>query len=555
LFSKAKKIFYSFSQEERLIFWTAFAAAAIAAMFLAISTFNSITKKIPARGGSFVEGMLGQPTYINPVLATSETDRDLINLIFANAYDLAEKLETEDNGKSWRMRLKEKAKWHDGKLITSDDIIFTVEKIQDSESNSPLSLGWRGISAERISEREVRFNLAAPYIFFADNLKRLYPVPKHLFADIPISNWRLSLYNLEPIGSGPFQYISNSRRRDGYITEYRLKAFDDFFKGRPYIDSFIIRFYSDEENLIQAFNLAQLDGIGGGISPDSLSRLRRRYQLFSLPTPRYYAVFWNSSVSPILKDKNVRLALREAINKEELVKIIFNGNAMISDGPLSPFFSIPSHLPTTAKYSEEAANSVLDNSGWNRDKDGFRIKTIGKDKIALEFNLIVPQVPFLKETAEYLKKAWEGIGVKANIILINPQDITAEVIRTRNYEALLYGNILSGNPDLFSFWHSSQKFSPGLNLALYDNKTADKLIERIRQTSDEKKRLEDLEALQSLIIQDEAALFLYSPNYLYITSQTLQGFEPGIIVISGDRFSNVEKWYVKTSRTFVSNKD
>lgn len=550
MFSKARHIFAALSHHERLIFLGALIVAVFSLAFLGLNAFNRLTIEVPVRGGSFTEGVLGQPTYVNPVIAVSEADRDLVSLVFASVYDLAEKIEAEEGNRAWKVRLKENATWHDGLLITSDDIIFTIEKIQDSESRSPLSAGWRGIAAGRVSEREIRFDLAAPYAFFEDNLKRLHPVPKHLFADIPLANWRLSLYNLEPVGSGPYRFESSDKRRDGYITEYRLRAFDAYVNGRPYIDSFVIKFYSAEERLIQAFNLAQLDGMGG-IEPSFLPQLRLRYQLHSLTAPRYYAVFWNGSVNPVLKEKNVRLALARAVNKDRLVSSIFGGNAMVSYGPIPPTFdSFNAALADLVGYSEETANTILDNSGWKRDEDGFRAKTSGREKALVEFNLVVPQVPFLKETAEHLKAAWDKVGVKANVILLNPQDVASEVIRTRNYEALLYGNILSGNPDLFSFWHSSQRFSPGLNLSLYENRTADRLVERIRQTQDEGERFEDLAALQSLIVQDQPALFLYSPNYLYVASRNRRGFDLTSVVTPPDRFRGVEKWYVKTARTF-----
>lgn len=549
MFSKARHIFAAFTPEERLVFLGALTLAAFALAFLGLNAFIRMTTEVPVRGGTYAEGSVGQPTYINPVIAASEADRDLAALIYAPLYDLAETIEPEEGGKLWKVRLKDNAVWHDGERVTSDDVIFTIEKIQDQESRSPLAPAWRGISAERVSEREIRFNLAAPYAFFSDNLRQLAPVPKHLFADIPLANWRLSLFNLEPIGSGPYRFASNKKRRDGYITEYRLIANKAYVNGQPFLDALVIKFYPDEERLLQAFNLAQLDGIGG-IEPSLLPRLRLRYQLFSLIAPRYYAVFWNGTVNPVLKDKNVRLALEQAVNKEELVGAIFGGNAVVSYGPIPPTFDTFNVALAKNENAGRAAEMILDNAGWTRDEDGLRVKISGKVKTFLEFNLVVPQVPFLKDTAEYLKASWDALGVKTNLIFLSPADVANEVIRTRNYEALLYGNILSGNPDLFSFWHSSQRFSPGLNLALYENKTADKLIERVRQTLEPKARAEDLQTLQSLIVLDHPALFLYSPNYLYVAARSLRGFDLTSIVTPQDRFHGVEQWYVKTARTF-----
>jgi len=115
---------------------------------------------------------------------------------------------------------------------------------------------------------------------------------------------------------------------------------------------------------------------------------------------------------------------------------------------------------------------------------------------------------------------------------------------------ILFGNILGHSQDLFSFWHSSERFYPGLNLALYENKTADKLIETIRQNFNDEKRQAELNSLQSLIIMDLPAIFLYSPNYLYVSDKKLFGVEGDLIAFISDRFKGVEKWYVKTVRVF-----
>ena len=164
--------------------------------------------------------------------------------------------------------------------------------------------------------------------------------------------------------------------------------------------------------------------------------------------------------------------------------------------------------------------------------------------------MIVPQIPFLVETIDILKNEWVNIGVKLNPIILSPSDITNEVIKTRNYQMILFGNILKNNPDVFSFWHSSERFYPGLNLSLYDNKKVDTLLESIRRNSDEESRKGDLSKLQKLISDDQPAIFLYSPIYLYVGPKNFGGFEEKIINTPSHRFENIHKWYLETTRAF-----
>jgi len=173
----------------------------------------------------------------------------------------------------------------------------------------------------------------------------------------------------------------------------------------------------------------------------------------------------------------------------------------------------------------------------------------------MEFSLVVPQIQILIDTAELIKQEWGKIGVKANISILSLSEINNEIIKTRDYQMIIFGNILGKSPDLYSFWHSSEKFYPGLNLSLYENKTADKLIESIRENFNDDKRSVDLEKLQSLIVSDYPAVFLYSPDYLYIGKKKFYRFdsltpEEKFISFSSDRFNNIEKWYVETTRAF-----
>ena len=164
----------------------------------------------------------------------------------------------------------------------------------------------------------------------------------------------------------------------------------------------------------------------------------------------------------------------------------------------------------------------------------------------MEFSLIVPQIQILVDTAELIKQEWGKTGVKANVSILSLLEINNEIIKTRDYQMIIFGNILGKSPDLYSFWHSSEKFYPGLNLSLYENKTADKLIESIRENFNDDKRSVDLGKLQSLIASDYPAIFLYSPDYIYVGKKKFYRFdsltpEEKFISFSSDRFDNIEK--------------
>lgn len=557
------KTLRSFSKNERLVFAAASLIFVLSGIFIVINFIDTKTVVVPVRGGSYREGIVGQPSFVNPALMNgNDPDRDLTEIIFSNVIDLADSYKVSPDGKTWDIRLKDNIKWDDNERITSDDIIFTIQTIQDPDSRSSFLPVWQGIDAERVSEREFKIVLPQPYAFFIDNLRELRPIPKHIFGSLPVSNMRLSNYNLEPVGSGPFKFDSFQKRNDGFITQYNLVRNDAYFGTKPYLDGINFRFYEDGNNLISAVNIGAVDG-AGGLTSDNLSRIHVGHQTFEMEIPRYYGIFFNASANPALADKNVRMALNQAVDKNELVQKVFNGYALTVSGPMVPGMDgyAAKAYPKDGS-SPDNANQILDLSGWQKGADGIRARDLGQaiDNLKpglprtgptrLEFTLVVPQTKFLVDAANIVAADWAKIGVKLNLNVMNQDDINNNALRTRNYDMILFGNIFGNNPDLFSFWHSSERFYPGLNLALYQNSVTDSLIESIRKELNPAARQLDFASAQSSIINDQPAVFLFSPSYIYIARTWLGGLTSQFLSLPSYRFQNTSDWYVKTARTF-----
>jgi len=548
-----KRILKSFSKNERIFFVAAFLIFVISLIFSSFIFFSKNTSLVAVAGGSYTEGVVGQPSFVNPVLAgSSEADKDLVEIIYSSLSEMAESYKISGDGKTWSVRLKEGILWDNGQPITADDVIFTINVIQDPDSRSSLYSMWQKVKAERVSELEFKLVLPEAYSFFQNTVDELRPIPKHIFAGVPVSNMRLSDYNLEPVGSGPFKYSSMKTQRSGFIAEYYLVKNDNYFGDKPFLDNFVFKFYENEKDLVNAFNSGSVDGFGG-LGANNLSAVKISHQLFEIRMPRYYAIFFNTNAHPALKEKNVRLALNAAVDKNVLIQEVFDGHALAVNGPVVPGMAgYDSGVYPENDFSIQKANQILDNSGWSVQEDGIRGKALKGDNVRLEFNLIVPSISFLEEGAEAIAKNWEAAGVKVNLLKYSLNDINNEIIKTRNYEMIMFGNVFStsGFPDLSSFWHSSERFYPGLNLSLYDNKTADSLIEAIRVALDSQKKQTNLSSLQSLIINDYPAIFLFSPNYFYITKKSLNGLDEKFITLASKRFNNISSWYVKTARVF-----
>ena len=197
------------------------------------------------------------------------------------------------------------------------------------------------------------------------------------------------------------------------------------------------------------------------------------------------------------------------------------------------------------------AKEILRKNGWeDEDNDGVLEKKIEKETIDFEIELTTVDQKELKEVAEILKNQWEELGIKVNLNIVGDDNIINEFIRPREYQALLFGEILSPEIDPFSFWHSSQKRDPGLNLSCYSNERVDNLLEEARQSLDREERVKKYDEFQKIIIEDVPAIFLYTPNYLYPVNKKVKGIELKKLPLPCWRFSNIQNWYVKTKRVW-----
>ena len=205
------------------------------------------------------------------------------------------------------------------------------------------------------------------------------------------------------------------------------------------------------------------------------------------------------------------------------------------------------------KYSQEILAPSNLSAGNGKVLAGTRKKLneicnpVSTDSFPLSFSLVTVDQPILTETAFFLKQSWQLIGINLEIEKVSVTEIK-EIIKARDYQILLFGQMLGMFADPFPFWHSSQTKDPGLNLSLYDNEKADQILEQTRQTLDQDQRKDNLEKLQDIIIQDLPAVFLYNPNYIYLMSKNIKGFDNQIIVDPSKRLTNIENWYIRTKR-------
>ena len=546
----------------------------VALFCFAASSFVIITKlidkqltEIPRHGGRLTEGIIGRPRFINPIIAKSDADRDMSELIYSGLLrpttggdlipDLAKDYSISDDGMTYTFTLRDDIVWHDGVAITSDDILFTIDKVRDPglAIKSPKRASWEGVEVSAPDAQTVVFRLTQPYAPFLDNAT-MGILPKHIWRNIPDDEFDVSYYNIEPIGSGPYRVKDVVRDTGkGLPRYYDLVAFKRYTFGEPYITDLRMQFFGNNQELAQAFADRSIDQMHTLLPEEARELEAHGGSVSRTPLPRIFALYFNQNQQAIFTDKAVRKALDTAVDKQAIVTKVLDGYGKAIDGPL-PFLTV---LATSSDNGAATttdrigrAKAILEKAGWTLNAANLYEKADKKKKTVtlLSLSIAMPDVPELRSAAEMVKSDWQKLGVNVTIKVFEQSNFASDVLSQRKYDVLFYGQIIGRVPDPYAYWHSSQRNAPGLNVALYTNKDVDKLLEDARKESDETARNTILSKFVSTLQDDTPAIFLYSPDFLYATSPAAHGVNIGFMTTESERFIGIENWYIESERVW-----
>lgn len=585
-----KQLDKALSKKERLIIRICLVIVLVNVVYLGVRYYNNHVSSSPVVGGVYQEGLIGYPKNVNPLYSINrDVDNDIAKLIYSSLFkyndkgilvgDLAEKIETTDN-KEFLVTIKSGVKWHSGEDLLVDDVIFTFNLIQNPEFRSPLRQDFFGVEVTKVSDNVVKFVLPSAYSFFP-NFLTFGIMPQSVWENIAPDSANLSEFNLQAIGSGPYKFSSLVKDKKGELKEYRLVVNNDYYGAKPYITNITFKLYPDSNELINAINSGDVQGISY-LSPDQKKTLLAQNSLRfnSLDSSQESLIFINSVKNTNLADLKVRQAMTLAIDKSTIVKDIFSDFNKVLNGPLSDSSPLYNNQIEKYNFNFALAGTKLDEAGWQR------IEVKQADLLAAELS------PELRAIAEYasstkevvdgswrfkkdkkgivslltvtltaidngdgllvaqkIKQYWNTIGVRTSLNLVSSGESSGLVL-SRNFETMLYSEIIGSNPDLFFFWHSSQIGNKGLNVSAYKNDRVDKLLEEIRLSIDNDIKKNDYLEIQTIINSEVPAIFLYENNYIYVQSKKIKGFENISINDPSDRFSGISSWYLKTKNKF-----
>ena len=523
--------------------------ALLAAALLAYFAYAATVVDVPDYGGTYIEGTLGPPASLVPMLANDQTARTLSGLIFNGLTrfaadgtivpDLATRWEIDPQSRSYVFHLREGVRWHDGTPFTVDDVLFTYALLASPTRNDPV---WSNVRAEREGNRSVRIfllnNVYVPLLEYA----MIGILPQHLLEGVSADQILLTPFNLAPVGTGPY-------RVEEVTEEFALlRANEDYFGGLPRIRFLKFKFYPNAGATITALERGEVEGVSY-LPPAEIDRVREiaDVETYSASLAGYTVLYFNLRRPPFF-DRRVRHAIAHAIDREYLAEEVQGGIADPLEGPILPVSQVHSADVVRYPYDPARSRSLLEETGWIAGPDGVRKK--GEE--LLELTLLATDLPGHAELAEAISEQLEEVGFEVDIQFAGPSGLLNDFLLTHEFDIALYTWLLNGlEPDPYLTWHSSQ--IEGWNFSGFIDPRVDEALQNARNTLDQNERKRMYVDFQRAFAEEVPSLMLLSPRYSFAVRTTVRGVTvPTVLPTVDSRLSEIGSWYIKTKKNVLN---
>ena len=440
-------------------------------------------------------GWAGSPDNLNPGMGILTESYTIYNLVYDTMYSLnldgsftlsiADSVERSDDGLVYTYKIKDGIKWHDGKPLTAEDVAFSYNLYKDTPEYPYLNGYYTTYFASVESKgNEVILTLTEAIPNIESQLVFLYILPKHVWEGVN----KLEYENFEMIGSGPFKMAEYAQNE--FV---RLTANKEHFSRPPKVDEVVFQTFENQDALVQGLKTGQLDMITEmpNTSVETLKAEENVEVVIGAPfSPGVTDIIFNQidpdncptdagglcTGHPALRDRNVRLAMAHATDKQKLIDLILlglgtPGLTLIPDG-LGVWYN---NSIKDYEYDVAAANKILDDAGY-KDTDGDKIREMPDGSKPLTFRLNWPSDSInAPRMAELLSEMWGEIGISLEMQAVDPDALTAQCCPAFDFDIMIWGWGSDPDPSALLYVYTSEGIPTGSSETGYSNPKYDEL--------------------------------------------------------------------------------
>ncbi|OKP82263.1 ABC transporter substrate-binding protein [Paenibacillus sp. P32E] len=476
----------------------------------------------PKDGGSLIIGVAADPVVLNPNYAGDRVSLTIDQALYAPLFQvnngkktfyLADSLTPSADNLTYTLKLKSGLTWHDGEKLTADDVVFTIEKILDEKQNSFLRANFlindQPITATKVDDLTVEFKLPQVSPAFEATLVQVTPIPKHIFENE--TDIEKSTKNAAPIGSGPFKF--KEYKAGEYLT---LERFDNYFGGKPHLDSVTYRIAKDAN----AANLALQNGEINVqyLDPKDVSTIQATNNFEILPYAEgrlSYLMFNANSDTGVLAKKEVRQALSLALSRDEIIQTAYTSSEYAD--PAKSFLTpdalyFTNDVPT---FDNDAAKAkeMLQAAGVSNLKLRFIVQSGNKAQEAISL---------------YVQQKLKAVGVDVELKSMDSSAWVQKFIdlKATDFELALTGYIMGYDPDAYRILFTSGASS---NYSHYANPEVDKLLNEGAGEADPAKRADIYKKAQEIVAGDAPIYPIAYTKTVVAISKNYGGLEEAVL--------------------------
>lgn len=498
---------------------------------------------------TFVEGSVGAISTFNPLfVSVNYVDKAVQELVFDRFIyidkegnplpGIAESWSVSDDKLVYDFVIKNNVYWQDGGKLTTDDILFTFNtaKILTEEySFDSVGISLIGVELEKKGEKGVIFRLKEPNPTFWEAVS-LFIVPKSMLENSDFSQLPFNMFARYPIGTGKYK-VTRTEQNSVYLSDNK---FDEY---NPNIKNIVFKIFPDKQSMEMSFRIGVLDAVGGwDYEPLKFTEEYSNLQKFTRKEGyRTKLIFFNMR-RDMFKVKDLRIGINYLINKEKLIEDA-NIGGTVRKGPFVEGSWVFNNQIEYYNYDPMKASEYLKNFGYTKNEGSGYFESENQEILSFTISYFdsISNERLVNVLKEMLRE--EGVVLKLEKLTYN--QITQEIIATRDFDVLLYEIETTIDADQYNLWHSLKTNYPDLNISGYEYERVDILLEDARKTSDKTVRKQKYDLFQKYLIADAPVVFLYNPTFFYFVKDSVKGVNFENMSYSYQRFNNIVDWVLE----------
>ena len=503
------------------------------------------------KGGDYTEAVLGEVKSMNPLYAATNAEKSLSRLLFANLVspdssgrskaELAKSVTSDKTGKKWKLVLRDKIYWSDGEPITADDVVYTIDLINDTAAKTTISADFSHVLTKKIDDKTVEFTLPSSYIDFMDTLE-LPLVPKHILGSISPALVYESEFSSKPVCSGPF--ILNAMQISGPTSLNKstiyLKRNEKYFLNDTRLDLFTLKTYEKREDIITALNSFEVSATAE-LGIEDRSKLNESTELRASLLNGGAFVYFNTT-GDNLSSRFLRKAIQRGVDIKKVRDGLIEDNQILNYPILERQETLD--YPKIDGYDLEAAKDYVRKANFVFNDEG---KITNREGKPVTLNAVVQKRDTLTTIAERYVEELKKLGFEVTLNIYDESQTAADffstVVRPRDFDLMFYEVDLGVSADPFVYYSSTQASSSGWNFSNYSNSLVDDALLSAHITTNKDMRKTKYEYFLKAWIDDVPAIGLYQSNMYYYHAPNVSIFSDNTHLTDAlDRFNDVRFW-------------